>query len=92
MPLLLKLQPDSFYKKKKVTIQLLQKLLSKCAQNLVEHRKYIICCFFFAQVDISIELKFICYYRWCPRIPLGGVMTIGFDVSKDTQSKNTSYG
>lgn len=29
---------------------------------------------------------------WGAKIPLGGVMTIGFDVSKDSQNKNTSYG
>lgn len=29
---------------------------------------------------------------WGTKIPLGGVMTIGFDVSKDSQNKNMSYG
>lgn len=29
---------------------------------------------------------------WATKIPLGGVMTIGFDVSKDSQNKNASYG
>lgn len=29
---------------------------------------------------------------WSVKIPLGGVMTIGFDVSKDSQDKGTSYG
>lgn len=29
---------------------------------------------------------------WGTKIPLGGVMTIGFDVSKDSQNKNQSYG
>ncbi|XP_031633322.1 protein piwi-like isoform X2 [Contarinia nasturtii] len=29
---------------------------------------------------------------WGAKIPLGGVMTIGFDVSKDSQNKNMSYG
>lgn len=29
---------------------------------------------------------------WGAKIPLGGVMTIGFDVSKDSQNKNKSYG
>lgn len=29
---------------------------------------------------------------WTIRIPVGGVMTIGFDVSKDTQNKSLSFG
>ncbi|XP_055323225.1 protein aubergine-like [Sitodiplosis mosellana] len=29
---------------------------------------------------------------WGAKIPLAGVMTIGFDVSKDSQNKNMSYG
>ena len=29
---------------------------------------------------------------WGAKIPLAGVMTIGFDVSKDSQNKGTSYG
>lgn len=29
---------------------------------------------------------------WTIRIPVRGVMTIGFDVSKDTQNKNLSFG
>lgn len=29
---------------------------------------------------------------WGVKIPLAGVMTIGFDVSKDSQNKNNSYG
>lgn len=29
---------------------------------------------------------------WGTKIPIAGVMTIGFDVSKDSQNKNLSYG
>lgn len=29
---------------------------------------------------------------WSVKIPMGGVMTIGFDVSKDSKNKSTSFG
>lgn len=29
---------------------------------------------------------------WSVRIPMAGIMTIGFDVSKDSQNKNMSFG
>lgn len=29
---------------------------------------------------------------WHVKIPMGGIMTVGFDVSKDSQNKTTSYG
>lgn len=43
-------------------------------------------------IFISFLIWFTSSNRWCPTIPMAGVMNIGFDMSKDAVNKSKSFG